>query len=199
VGNTHLGDDPHALITEQMHRGQRKRLKTGASRAKVPLSASLASWLAELRPEGASPDAPVFASKTAEPLSYDRLYHGVLRPALIKAGLAVRVGEDAKGRPVWDFQGVGFHAFRRAAGSLLLAHGRTLKQVQGLLRHSQLTTTLNSYITQTDAGLGDPDIWDEILPADGFVASAGPKSGAGGSVTSEELTVGGVPTQPTPT
>jgi len=47
--------------------------------------------------------------------------------------------------PIWDldYQGVAFHAFRHACGSLLFAHGKTLKQVQEWLRHSQLTTTMN--------------------------------------------------------
>jgi integrase len=66
--------------------------------------------------------------------------------------------------PVWDYQGVGFHAFKKACGSLLFAHGKTLKQVQGWLRHSQLTTTMNVYINQVDDGLGAADVWDDILP-----------------------------------
>jgi integrase len=44
-----------------------------------------------------------------------------------------------------------------------LAHGKSLKQVQGWLRHSQLTTTMNVYIHQVDDGLGDADAWDDIL------------------------------------
>ena len=66
-------------------------------------------------------------------------------------------------KPVYDYQGVAFHAFRKACGSLLLAHGKTLKQVQGWLPHSQLTTTMNVYIHQVDDGLGGADAWDEIL------------------------------------
>jgi integrase len=91
----------------------------------------------------------------------------VLRPALINAGLAVKVGENAKGEPIYDYQGIAFHAFRKACGSLLLHHGKTLKQVQGWLRHSQLTTTMNVYITQVDDGLGGADAWDDILAESG--------------------------------
>ena len=68
------------------------------------------------------------------------------------------------GEGEWDYQGVAFHAFRKACGSLLFAHGKTLKQVQGWLRHSQLTTTMNVYINQVDDGLGAADMWDDILP-----------------------------------
>jgi len=82
----------------------------------------------------------------------------------------VKVGETPKGKPIYDYQGIAFHAFRKACGSLLLAHGKTLKQVQGWLRHSQLTTTMNVYIHQVDGGLGSADAWDEILV---FGATAG--------------------------
>jgi hypothetical protein len=33
--------------------------------------------------------------------------------------------------------------------------GKTLEQVQGRLRHSQMTTTMNVYIQQVDDGVGD--------------------------------------------
>lgn len=88
----------------------------------------------------------------------------MLRPALVDAGIAVKIGETAKGKPIYDFQGVAFHAFRKACGSLLLHHGKTLKQVQGWLRHSQLTTTLNTYIDQVDDGLGGGEVWEQAMP-----------------------------------
>lgn len=77
------------------------------------------------------------------------------------------------------------HAFRKACGSLLLAHGKTLRQVQGWLRHAQLTTTMNVYIHQVDDGLGGAEAWDEILPA-GFPrghlgATPGPETAANGA------------------
>jgi integrase len=161
--HVHLGDDAHIMVAEQVYRGQRKKLKTEASMARVPLSATMASWLSALRPENAEPGMPVFPSATGGPLNYANVYNRVLRPVLIDAGLAIKVGEDARGRPAWDYQGIAFHAFRKACGSLLLHHGKTLKQVQGWLRHSQLTTTMNVYITQVDGGLGGADAWDEIL------------------------------------
>ncbi len=127
----HLGDDPHIMVAEQVYRGERKKLKTEASYARVPLSTSMAAWLTELRPEDASPETPVFPSTTGTPLSYHNVYNRVLHPALIDVGIAVqtgtvtvrRGGEDVE-QPVWDYQGVAFHAFRKACGSLLLAHGK---------------------------------------------------------------------------
>jgi integrase len=161
--HVHLGDDPHILVAEQFYRGQRKQLKTDASLARVPLSATMASWLAKLRPDDCAPDSPVFASMTGTPLTYSNMYNRVLRPALQDAGIAVNVGVDERGRDRWDYQGVAFHAFRKACGSLLLAQGKNLKQVQGWLRHAQLTTTLNVYIHDVDDGLGGAEAWDGIL------------------------------------
>jgi integrase len=163
--NVHLGDDPHILVAEQMYKGERKKLKTEASMAKVPLSTTIAAWLAELRPPDTEPGAPVFQSMTGTPLTYSNMYNRVLRPALRDAGIAINVGTAEK--PDWDYQGVAFHAFRKACGSLLFAHGKTLKQVQGWLRHSNLTTTMNVYIDQVDDGLGSADVWDDILGAGG--------------------------------
>ncbi len=92
--HVHLGDDPHIMVAEQVYQGRRKQLKTDASEARVPLSASMASWLAELRPANARPAAPVFPSRTGTPLTYSNVYNRVLRPALLAAGLATKVGED---------------------------------------------------------------------------------------------------------
>ena len=175
--HVYLGDDPHIMVIEQVYKGERKQLKTDASNAPVPLSQTMAAWLTELRPENVAPGAPVFPSATGGPLGYANVYNRVLRPALIDAGLAVQVGENAKGEPIYDYQGIAFHAFRKACGSLLFAHGKTLKQVQGWLRHSQLTTTMNVYINQVDDGLGAADVWDEILSVtDGAETAANPVS-----------------------
>jgi integrase len=125
----------------------------------------MAAWLTALRPADAKPDRPVFATARGTPLGYSNVYNRVLRPALRDAGIAVKVGEDEKGKPVWDYQGVAFHAFRKACGSLLLAQGgKNLKQVQGWLRHARLSTTLDVYLHEVDAGLGGADAWDDILP-----------------------------------
>jgi integrase len=112
-------------VAEQVYKGQRKRLKTDASMARVPLSPAMASWLAELRPENLAADMPVFRSVTGTPVTYSNMYDRVLRPALRDAGIAVNVGTDDA--PERDYQGVAFHAFRKACGSLLLAQSKDLK------------------------------------------------------------------------
>lgn len=169
--NIHLGDDPKIEIVEQLYKGRRKPLKTEASRREVtedqggiPISPSVATWLGEYKPVGAGPDDPVFTTKTGGPLNYGNVYHRVLRPALIDAGIATVEERDEKGKPTKvDYHGVAFHAFRKACGSLLLARGRTPKQVQAWLRHARLSTTMDIYTHLVDGGLGSADDWDEIL------------------------------------
>jgi integrase len=162
-GRVHLGDDPHILVVEQVYRGRRKPLKTDASEARVPLSSAAAAWLTELRPEGVRPDAPVFPSKTGGPLSYANVYNRILRPALAQAGVAIKVGEGKKGVPMFDYRGVAFHAFRHACATLLHADGKTAAQSKAWLRHSQLTTTMNTYTGLADQDLGSADFFDDVL------------------------------------
>ncbi len=119
---------------------------------------------------------------TGTPLNYHNVYSRVLRPALERSGIATLVDREKIVKPdgteewreVWDYHGIAFHAFRKACGSLLLHHGKTLKQVQGWLRHAQLSTTMNVYIQQVDDGLGGADAWDEILPARGNSGATSP-------------------------
>ena len=150
-GNVHLGDDPHLSVVEQFRRGKRKQLKTETSKGEVPLSSGMASWLSELRPVNAAPDVPVFQSTTGTPLQYGNVLRRVLHPALKSAGL--------------DGQGIGFHAFRRACASLLHDGGEHSDvQIQGWLRHAQLSTTQNAYIKPVN-GLGGADLFDVVFPA----------------------------------
>lgn len=160
-GNVDLGDHPCIHVREQVYLGKRKKLKTEASVASIPLSSGMARKLTESRVS--HPDAPVFATKAGTPHSYGNVYNRALRPALRASGIAVQRADGT-----WDYQGVSFHAFRKACGSLLLAQaGKDLKQVQGWLRHSSLTTTLDVYIHEVDGGLGSADAFDEILGATG--------------------------------
>jgi integrase len=163
--HVHLGDDPHITVAEQVYRGERKRLKTDRSKGKVPLSPFIASWLTDLRPLDVAADAPVFPSKTGTPLIYANVYNRVLRPALQKAGIALKVGEDENGHPQWDYQRVGFHAFRHACGTLLHSMDKRPAQAQAWLRHSQLMTTMNIYTHLDDEGMGSAEAFDEILGA----------------------------------
>lgn len=162
-GNVDLGDEPSIQVAEQIYEGKRKRLKTEASQGRVPLSHSMARELQRLRPEGVADDAPVFASESGAPLRYHNVLRGVLRPALRDSGMAIPLERDEDGKVTkWDYQGIAFHAFRKACGSILFASGKNPKQVQGWLRHSRLTTTMDIYVHDVDDGLGDAGIWDEV-------------------------------------
>jgi integrase len=156
-GRVDLGDHPCILVTEQVYEGERKRLKTEASVGRVPLSSGMARKLAAIRPDDAGAETPVFASSVGTPLGYSAVYNRVLRPALRESGLARRRDDGT-----WDYRGIAFHAFRKACGSLLHAHGKTDAQIQGWLRHSDFATTRRYYIHEVDDGLGDADVWDEI-------------------------------------
>jgi integrase len=169
-GNVHLGDDPHLVVAEQVYKGERKEPKWG-SVGKVKLSPGMAALLSELRPEDADADAPVFPSKTGTTLTYANVYNRVLRPALVRSGIAVQVGTHTvrqRGKdvelPVWDYQRVSFHAFRHALGSLLIAHGKQGTEVQGILRHAKLTTTMGIYVHPVEDQQSGMEILDEILP-----------------------------------
>jgi integrase len=204
--NVHLGDDPHVLIVEQVYRGRRKRLKTEGSERRLPLSPGMAlaltDWKAATRHEGA--DRPVFPSTRGTPLTYSNVYNRVLHPALQTCGLAVPLGKDERGRDKWDYQGISFHSFRKALGSILLLRaGKTPKQVQGWLGHSQLTTTMNIYTHELDDGLGGADDLDAILGATGGHpgATEHPPTAANGNgaEATDSALESGIGEQPQPT
>jgi integrase len=183
--SVHLGDDPHLMVVEQVYRGRRKRLKTDGSARRIPLSQRMARELTAWRDRTAhrGEDSPVFATVAGTPLGYGNLYNRVLRPALRDCGMAVRTGTDKQGRAVYDYQGVGFHAFRKACGSILLQRaGKNPKQVQGWLGHARLSTTMDIYQHVLDDGLGSADELDLILGSGATLgATAGPQTAANGA------------------
>lgn len=115
------------------------RLKTDDSEAPVPLTDLLADCLRAWQAETmyAKPDDWVFASKKNKgktPRSSSVLTSDYLRPAAIAAGVKLKPG-----------QRFGFHNFRHGLPSWLVNNGTDVKTVQGLLRHSNVTTTLGLY------------------------------------------------------
>jgi integrase len=137
------------LCTEKLCEGG---LQSGFARVK--LSAPMAESLGQIRPEGAT--GPVFPSKMGTPLNYSDVYRRVLLPALREAGVG-HEGEDGK----WDNEGVGFHAFRRACGSLLVNAGTDRRSQR--LRHAQLATALAAYVEEVDDGSGAADTMGGLL------------------------------------
>jgi integrase len=148
-----LGDNPRIKVREQVYRGKRCRLKSGAGRRDIPLSQGMAArLLAHRRDRYVGPQAPVFRSSTGGPLSPPNLGRVVLHPARKVAGMP------------W----VTFHSLRHTCASLLFEAGRNVKQVAEWLGHADPSFTLRTYVHLMDAGVGDADFLDEaVSPARG--------------------------------
>ena len=148
-----LGDSPRIKVREQVYRGRRRRLKSGAGRRDIPLSAGMAARvLAYRRDSFRGPQAPVFRSPRGGPLSPPNVGRDVLHPAREVAGMP------------W----VTFHSFRHTCASLLFEAGRNVKQVAEWLGHTDPAFTLRTYVHLMDAGVGDAEFLDEaVAPASG--------------------------------
>ena len=143
-----LGESARVRVREQVYEGRRKRLKSGAGRRDIPLSAGMASRLITHRRDHYGGDqTPVFASSGGTPLEPSRVARVALRPA------ATGVGLD------W----VNFHAFRHTCASLLFEAGRNVKQVAEWLGHADPSFTLRTYVHLMDAGIGDADFLDQAV------------------------------------
>lgn len=78
----------------------------------------------------------MFRSANGNPLDLESLSRRIIRPALKAAGLE------------WH----GWHAFRRGLATNLHQLGVRDKDVQAILRHSNISTTMNSYVKSVPAG-----------------------------------------------
>jgi integrase len=114
--------------------------KSKASKAPVPMHPVLAGFLMAWRERTpyAKDDDYVFPSsrlKGKKPLSASIMVQKYLRPAAIKAGV---IKEDERVR-------FGFHNFRHSLASSLVKLKCDPKTVQGILRHENVTTTMQLY------------------------------------------------------
>ena len=124
-----------------------EQLKTEDSEAPGPLTALLATHLQDWQRETVygRPSDWVFASarsKGKTPRSSSVLTWDHLRPAAIAAGVKLKKG-----------QRFGFHNFRHGLASWLVNQGTDVKTVQGLLRHSNVRTTLGLYAHQVNSSM----------------------------------------------
>jgi integrase len=124
-----------------------ERLKTDDSEAPVPLTDLLAECLRGWQRETTygRPNDWVFAStrnKGRKPRSSSVLTFDHLRPAAIAAGVKLKKG-----------QRFGFHNFRHGLASWLVNQGTDVKTVQGLLRHSNVSTTLGLYAHRVNSSM----------------------------------------------
>jgi integrase len=153
-----LGSQPRVRVREQVYRGQRRRLKSGAGRRDIPLAPRMtARLLAHRDATYAGPSEPVFASDVGTELIRGKVAERVLNPARELIGLP------------W----VSFHTFRHTCASLLFANGKNVKQIQTWLGHADPGFTLRTYIHLLDDGVGTATFLDDEV-----VAGRGPWNGA---------------------
>jgi len=119
-------------IAETFSDGQFGSPKTRSSNRVIPMSSALSSVLETYR-AGASRNAPddlVFCTPKGTPLNSKNLYNRALAPAC-----------DRIKQPR-----VSWHSFRHTHATQLAESGESLKTAQALLGHSDLETTLNTYM-----------------------------------------------------
>jgi integrase len=106
--------------------------KTKSSRRVIPMSAALRDVLTahKLNCKWTKPEDPVFSTPKGTPLSPKNLYNRVLAPTCDRTGLP---------RISW-------HSFRHINATLLGELGESVKTAQAILGHSDLGTTLNTYM-----------------------------------------------------
>jgi len=106
--------------------------KTRSSRRVIPMSTALQEALEshKCRWLRIGPEDLVFCTSTGTPLSPKNLYNRVLAPTCDRVGLP---------RVSW-------HSFRHTNATLLGEVGESLKTAQAILGHSDLETTLNTYM-----------------------------------------------------
>jgi len=126
------GYDGYAIEVKQSvwrnHVGEPKREK---SKGTIPVIAQLKLFLDRHRVHSGHPSQGyIFRNPCGKPLNLDALAREVIRPAL-----------EAEKIP-WH----GWHAFRRGLATNLHRLGVSDKVVQQILRHANVTTTMNIYV-----------------------------------------------------
>ncbi len=119
-------------VAETFSDGEFGSPKTRSSNRMIPMSSALRSALETHRAGTVrtAPDDLLFHTPKGTPLSSKNLYNRVLAPAC-----------DRIKQPR-----VSWHSFRHTHATLLAEVGESLKTAQALLGHSDLETTLNTYM-----------------------------------------------------
>ena len=122
-------------VTRSVVDGIVGKCKTETSRRPVPIDEFTADEFLSWKKETcyAKPNDWVFASEKVQgkmPPWTDTLLDRFLQPAAKRAGITK-----------W----VGFHSFRHTYSTLLKANGEDVKVVQELMRHANISTTMNVY------------------------------------------------------
>ncbi len=129
--------------------------KTRRSKAPIPVVRQLADALEAYKlrmGKLAQPNLPIFQAGNGKPLNLDNLVRRVIVPALTRCAVCKQLeSEHAKDGhafkldtsiPSWH----GWHAFRRGLATNLHTLGVDDKTIQAILRHSNVSLTINVYI-----------------------------------------------------
>jgi site-specific recombinase XerD len=111
-------------------------MKTEASRKPVPMEAGLAEVLVNWRGQCAYNQSEdyIFASvemRGKQPLWPNSAMEKHIRPAALRAKITKRIG---------------WHTLRHTFGTLLNANGADLKTIQTLMRHANVSVTMDKYV-----------------------------------------------------
>ena len=123
-------------LTRGIVRQRETTMKTEASRKPVPMEAGLADVLMNWRTQCAynQPSDYIFASaemKGTQPLWPNSAMEKHVRPAATRAEIQKRIG---------------WHTLRHTFGTLLKANGEDVATVQSLMRHANVSVTMNHYV-----------------------------------------------------
>jgi len=124
-------DGEQIRITQSVWNRHITAPKTIRSTAAVPVIGALSRILDLHRQSMCDPARGLmFCGRRGQPLDLDRIARKIIKPTLEKAGLR------------W----VGWHGFRRGLATNLYRLGVSDKTIQAILRHANLSTTMNLYV-----------------------------------------------------
>jgi integrase len=124
------------LLKRGIVRQHETEMKSEASRKPVPLESDLAEVLMDWRAECAynQPEDYVFASiekDGKQPIWPNTAMEKHIKPAALQAGILKKIG---------------WHTLRHTFGTLLKANGEDVATVQALMRHANVSVTMDRYV-----------------------------------------------------
>jgi integrase len=145
-------------VSRAIWNGKVNEPKTRKSKAAIPVIPRLRTILERHRETSGKPKTgPIFRNSEKYPLCLNNLANRVIVPALTVCEECKKTEHDHAGeehefrrdasRPQWH----GYHAFRRGLATNLYRIGTSDKTIQAILRHSNLSVTMNAYVKSVDA------------------------------------------------
>ena len=148
-------DGKELSVRRSVWNGIENAPKTKKSRAPIPVVKQLADALEAHRQRAgklAHPDLPIFQAGNGKPMRLENLANRVIIPSLSLCAICKKKEAEHKPEahlferdnsvPLWH----GWHAFRRGLATNLHAMGIPDKEIQGILRHSNVGLTMNVYV-----------------------------------------------------